>query len=210
MEDNHFQSPYRQKLREQIVAAAMTAFAQKGVKAVKMDDIAQSLGISKRTLYEIYANKELLLYEGIVRAIKEKEAYLLKVQEECETVMDVVLRLYKRNMENRNRTNPQFFEDIKKYPRLADVLENDKRASQQRFVAFLQRGMAEGFFRSDLDYELVTRLISMMSEYVMSAKLYSKYSLHHIFHNMLFVIMRGICTRKGIEILDQIVTTEGK
>ena len=42
----------------------MTLFMADGVRAVKMDDIAAHLGISKRTLYELYSNKEQLLLEG--------------------------------------------------------------------------------------------------------------------------------------------------
>ena len=44
---------YKQRLRDRIVDTAMTAFAAQGIRAVKMDDIAQQLGISKRTLYEL-------------------------------------------------------------------------------------------------------------------------------------------------------------
>jgi len=43
----------------------MTEFLHKGVKSVKMDDIANALAISKRTLYEIYSNKEELLLEAV-------------------------------------------------------------------------------------------------------------------------------------------------
>lgn len=57
-------SPYRQRLKTQIVETAMKAFAEKGIRGVRMDEVASSLGISKRTLYEIYDTKEALLYEG--------------------------------------------------------------------------------------------------------------------------------------------------
>ena len=45
---------YKKALKGRIMETAMKAFAERGVKAVKMDDIAQMLSISKRTLYEIY------------------------------------------------------------------------------------------------------------------------------------------------------------
>ena len=56
---------YRQELQEHILAAAMEEFRRRGVRAVKMDDIAGKLAISKRTLYEIYENKETLLLEAL-------------------------------------------------------------------------------------------------------------------------------------------------
>ena len=57
------QTCYKLELRNRILKAAMTEFLHKGVKSVKMDDIANTLAISKRTLYEIYSNKEELLLE---------------------------------------------------------------------------------------------------------------------------------------------------
>lgn len=51
MRKNNSQNSYRQELRERILATAMNEFYTKGIKAVKMDDIAKRLSISKRTLY---------------------------------------------------------------------------------------------------------------------------------------------------------------
>lgn len=48
--------------KERIVAQAMQMFVSQGIKAVRMDDIAQQLGVSKRTLYELFGDKESLLY----------------------------------------------------------------------------------------------------------------------------------------------------
>lgn len=48
--------------KEKIVAQAMQIFLKQGIKAVRMDDIAQMMGISKRTLYELFGDKETLLF----------------------------------------------------------------------------------------------------------------------------------------------------
>ena len=58
-------STYRQELKVRILQTAMREFKQKGIRDVRMDDIAGILGISKRTLYEIYENKEELLLAGL-------------------------------------------------------------------------------------------------------------------------------------------------
>ena len=58
-------STYRENLKDRILSTAMADFAARGIRAVKMDDIANALSISKRTLYEVYENKEDLLFEGI-------------------------------------------------------------------------------------------------------------------------------------------------
>ena len=48
---------YKRSLKGRILETAMKAFAERGVKAVRMDDVAQMLCISKRTLYEVYKDK---------------------------------------------------------------------------------------------------------------------------------------------------------
>jgi AcrR family transcriptional regulator len=68
-------SEYRKSLRDIVIEASMKAFALHGVRAVKMDDVAQSLSISKRTIYEMFGNKEQLLIEVLktYKAKKEKD-----------------------------------------------------------------------------------------------------------------------------------------
>ena len=58
---------YRENLRLKILDTAMSLFKKRGIKAVRMDDIATDMGISKRTLYEIYSKKEDLLFECVKR-----------------------------------------------------------------------------------------------------------------------------------------------
>ncbi len=58
----------RVELRERIITAATEAFTSKGIKSITMDDIAAALGISKRTLYEVFSDKESLLKECILKA----------------------------------------------------------------------------------------------------------------------------------------------
>ena len=198
---------YRQSLRERIVETAMKMFAMKGIRAVKMDDIAQQLSISKRTLYEIYENKEVLLFEGVKRYKALKDAENRQMMDACPTVMDMILKLYEKRVAEFKQTSPLFYSDLEKYPRVLGFLEKDKKERHQQFVDFLLRGVSEGYFRADLDYELVSQLFSSMTHHVISAQLYSEHSLEHIFHNLVFVTLRGICTQKGIEILDEFVST---
>lgn len=60
------QTLYRKGLKEKILQTSMQMFKVHGIKAVKMDDIATRLSISKRTLYEIYANKEVFYWKEFV------------------------------------------------------------------------------------------------------------------------------------------------
>ena len=59
--------------KEQIMDQVMAMFIAQGIKSVRMDDIARQLSISKRTLYEMFGDKEELLYQCIVRHAKSTE-----------------------------------------------------------------------------------------------------------------------------------------
>jgi len=193
---------YKQGLKEKILDKAMHAFAAQGIKAVRMDDIAQMMGISKRTLYELYENKEVLLYEGVktYRIIKEQEMKALV--DSSQNVMDIILRAHKKKVEELKKVNANFYSDIAKYPTVKQQLEENQKYHHQRTLAFFKRGVAEGYFRGEVDYMLTIRIFDAIGNYIMAQELYRQYSLEHILNNLFFVTLRGFCTDKGVAALD--------
>ena len=79
------------ELRERIIMTATEAFTLKGIKCITMDDIAAALGISKRTLYEVFADKESLLKECILQKQAERDKYLQEIYEQSNNVLEVIL-----------------------------------------------------------------------------------------------------------------------
>ena len=194
---------YRQSLRSKILQAAITAFAQKGIKAVKMDDIAKSLVISKRTLYEIYENKELLLLEGLKEYRAQNDKEYQRLAAESANVIDLVVGVYRRKVEEFKVTCPQFYADLVKYPSVLRMLHAERKRTNDSLVSFFRRGVEEGYFRKDVDSNLMAMLFTAVSDFVMSNQLYKAYSIEQIFHDMVFVSLRGYCTATGIELLDK-------
>ena len=70
-----------------------------------MDDIATSLGISKRTLYEVFSDKETLLEECILKGQKEGDEFLKNVLATSGNVLEVLLKCYQRSIELFHATN---------------------------------------------------------------------------------------------------------
>ena len=81
----------RAELRERIIMTSTEAFTSKGIKCITMDDIAAALGISKRTLYEVFADKETLLKESILKIQQDRDKYLQEVYEHSSNVLEVIL-----------------------------------------------------------------------------------------------------------------------
>ena len=201
-------STYRLSLKSKILDSAMLDFAQRGIKSVKMDDIAKGLNISKRTLYELYENKEILLYECIKKAKAQDEREMLTMMSQHDNVIDIILNIYKIKIEQFKQVTPQFYSDLEKFPKVMSYLEEQHERDHVLQKEFIVRGVEEGYFRKDVDIDIVIIMFDALSQYVRRTRLYNQYPVKDIFNNMLFISFRGICTQKGIEVIDRFLTNE--
>lgn len=194
---------YRKELRGRILEVAMQDFIQRGIRAVKMDDIAGSLGISKRTLYEIFPNKESLLLEGIrLKQAMGEEEMAKYVTEKSPNTMDIIMKFYHMQMEELSSLPMTFITEISRYPLVTEFLRKKHQKSEENANRFFQRGVKEGYFRSDVDYELISRLGEGMTQNAIARQLYFQYEPQYIFRNIIFLFLRGFCTQKGLEYID--------
>ena len=201
-------STYRLSLKSKILDTAMLDFAKRGIKSVKMDDIARGLNISKRTLYEIYENKEILLYECIKKAKAQDECEMLAMMSHHDNVIDIILNIYKIKIEQFKQVTPLFYSDLEKFPMVMSYLEEQHERDRVLQKQFIVRGVEEGYFRKDVDIDIVITMFDALSQYVRRTRLYNQYPVKDIFNNMLFISFRGICTQKGIEVIDHFLMNE--
>ena len=195
-------SPYKQGLRDKIITSAMMAFAKKGIRQVKMDDVASELGISKRTLYEIFDKKEDLLYEGVKYYLGERRSQMQQKAQDCNNVMEIILVAYKLKVEEVRQTNPLFYSEVQKYPKVKKYIANRNEENRSKSIAFLTRGVNEGYFRSDVNYEIINLMTEVFMKHVMDTELYRTYPLTTIFKDFFVTILRGVCTQQGIALID--------
>ena len=193
---------YRQELKSRILEVAMKEFWAKGVKAVKMDDIANLLSISKRTLYEIYDNKEVLLLEVLALSRKRQREHMKEYAEKVgDNVMDIIFELYNMHAEACKNINPRFYEELKKYPMVTEFLTESGDKDEEYSQAFFQRGIEQGYFRAELDYTAISRMMRNCVRNVIMDRSIPSVGNDFIFTNIIFVFFRGFCTMKGIEAL---------
>ena len=197
------QTCYKMELRNRILKAAMTEFLHKGVKSVKMDDIANTLAISKRTLYEIYSNKEELLLEAVRIHEQEFNDHMLQYSlDKNHNVMDIIIEFYKKKLLDIADVSPLFLVELRKYKQVVEYLEKQNAGRHNNALLFFHRGVKEGFFRSDLNFDIILKTSSASVNYAMETQMYKNYSITAIMHNTIFLYLRGICTTKGIKELD--------
>lgn len=203
MKEDKSMTIYMRSLRNRILETAMRAFAKEGVRAVKMDDIAKKLSISKRTLYEIYENKESLLCEGLKKYKTEKEKEQTEIYIRSKNVMDTILYVYRQKVEEFKKTCPEFYADIVRYPSVVKLFQEDRQQSHERMIIFLKRGVDEGYFRNDVNLELASKMFDAISGYIMEKQLYKEFTIEQLFHDFVFVSLRGFCTPEGVRVLDE-------
>src|SRR3712207_5615447 len=161
--DKNTQTAYRRNLKGMILDVAMHEFYSNGIKSVKMDDIAKKLQISKRTLYEIYGNKEELLLEGLRRDELFFEKQLQHfASEQARNVMEIVMKFFQMQMKRLAMVNPCFFVELHKYDLIVSYLDKVHIRRNVRSVEFFKTGIKEGLFKEDLDYELISLLCEEM------------------------------------------------
>ena len=196
---------YRFELKHRILQTAMSLFKKQGIKSVKMDDISAALGISKRTLYEIYNNKEDLLLEGVKddheRSLQELMAF---AEEGGHNEIEIVMKFVQMRMKDLNGINPLFFSEMHRYRRVVDFLQEQHEHQSLKSLEFIREGVRHGYFLPELNYDIVVSMGEAVMNHVMGTKLYERYPIREIFKNYVSVLIRGYCTEKGVQELDKL------
>lgn len=191
-------------MKEKVLQVSWEKFRKQGFKAVKMDDIAHGLGISKRTLYEIYPNKEEILYESI-QAFANRQIEHIKNRTADGDVMDIFSEFFRLHLKSIRSTNPLLVVEIKGIPRIKALMEEGARFREQKMKDFITRGQTEGYFISDVNTELYQKIHNLINDSISETQSYAQFSPDELFRTMVILMIRSICTQKGIQRLDSLL-----
>lgn len=198
----------RQQVKEKIRCTALRMFHERGIRLVKMDDIAAALSMSKRTLYELYANKMELLEDVLELQFNMSRERMRRELKPNASTMDILILALKISIEEMRQTSAAFLDDLHRYPeahRMLDVLE--KRRDKETNKFFWQ-GVREGYFLPDVNYRLVYDIARTFRE---QAMFYRKdYDAREVWITLVRMLLRSVCTLKGIRELDEFLENEVK
>ena len=203
--DNMKEHPSRLELRERIVDTALQSFVTHGIKSITMDDIAAALGISKRTLYEVFVDKESLLKDCILTVQAERDRYLQEVYEQSHNVLEVILAVFQKSIEVFHQTNKRFFEDIKKYPKVYEMMKNRQDSDSQKTMSFFKTGVEQGIFRPDVNFAIVNLLVREQFDVLLNTDICNEYPFIEVYESIMFTYIRGISTEKGARVLEDFI-----
>ncbi|MDD3789819.1 MAG: TetR/AcrR family transcriptional regulator [Petrimonas sp.] len=191
-------------IKNRIVKQAGNLYYQYGIKNTSMDELASSLGISKRTIYENFKDKEEILLYYLKQLRDERNTAFQEFLQESDNIIEFFIRIIELH-QSIPYANVKFYEDIYKYyPKIYALILEDNKQNNIFLKEFLQEGITQGFIRNDLNVDVTAFLVEESTFVYIRASYLEKppFSFPELFFSMTTSFLRGISTDKGIKIMD--------
>lgn len=201
------------ELKEYIVEEADRLFCQYGFKSVTMDDIAKQLGMSKKTIYQHFVDKDELVTILIRNKINKQDCTLqYSIHASPNAVAELLGSIATMN-EQLSNMNARLFFDLQKYHPKAWLIFKDFKEKKLReyITSNLERGIAQGLYREDINIEILTQFRLDQLDLVFNQYdqlLSNKYSLIQIMVEITKHYLHGICNLKGLAIINEHQSTQ--
>ncbi|MBT8273607.1 MAG: TetR/AcrR family transcriptional regulator [Bacteroidia bacterium] len=201
-------------MREKILLKSADMFLNLGFKSVTMDDIANNLGCSKKTIYQHFGNKTklveattLYMFDFISHGIDCICALNKNPIEEIYDIKQFVMDHLKDE-----KSSPQY-QLQKYYPKIYSTLRQKQYGVMHDCVKQnLDRGIELGIYRETLNVEFITRIYFSSIMAIKDKDLFplKHFSMNSLMENYIEYHLRGICTPKGLKILNQYINQPSK
>jgi AcrR family transcriptional regulator len=184
--------------KTRILKTAVELFSKFGFRSISMDDISHQLGMSKKTVYQYFADKDEIVTLAVQTHLAQEKEALKKIQSEVKDAVDFFMRVNNYLMRNIRDTSSATIYDLKKYHgRAWKVIEHFRNDFLLKAVTEnLRAGIAEGNFRPDISVEILARLrmeeVSFLLEFSKEG-----FNLSEVSSNILDHFVCGIATENG-------------
>lgn len=192
------------EVKDRIIEKAHELYFQYGIKNTSMDELASSLGISKRTIYENFKDKEEILKSLIIKLRDERDRIFAEFLVEGYNVVEVFVNVIEIQMKM-PITSAKFINDVYKYyPKISILIQENIEKNNEFLKSFLLKGIEQGYIRDDLNVGVTAFLVEESTYTYVRASYLEKppFSFSDLFYTMMINFVRGISTEKGIKIID--------
>jgi AcrR family transcriptional regulator len=196
-------------MKEKIIQNAAELFLNLGFKSVTMDDIANHMGISKKTIYSNFNNKTELVREATLCVFHEITCGIDHIRELEKDPIEELYEIKKFAMMQLKdeKASPQY--QLKKYyPEIFNTLkEKQFEKMHQCTITNLKRGIALGLYRESLDIEFVSRIYFIGIVGIKEDTLFpsGQFSKAELMEKYLEYHLRGIVTPVGLKTLNKFI-----
>lgn len=184
--------------KEEIIRTTQDLIARNGIRAVRVDEIAQMLGISKRTLYEMFADKNDLIGVCLTNMARQQRKTLASNRRRCGNPLQKALRLANTYIDNLYTVDASFLADIRNKVLFAEYYNENRDFWFSELTRDLETCRKEELLLAEMDAAALTQqLLSSLLEL----------RLNHATREELYLlcrtILRGAATKQGIDYLDR-------
>lgn len=193
--------------KERISAKAEELFMQFGIRSVSMDDIAHSLGMSKKTLYQYYTDKDELVYAMIESHIRDMQHDCESCREQANDAIHEIFITMERIVDELSNMNPMVLYDLEKFHHKA--FQHFKEHKDKYLVKIVRNniewGISQGLYREEVNVDVMSkyRLESMMIPFNVAVFPPGKYNLATISEMIIENFIYGLTTIKGHQLIQQ-------
>jgi len=144
----------------EITQKSLDQFMRYGVRSVSMDDISKSLGMSKKTLYQHFENKESLILSVMQHQQARDSEVFASIKSKSVNAIDEMIQIAEYFLTILKDLGPSFIYDMRKYyPMLwKGVKDFHNVFIKEEIKTNIERGITEGYYRQNLDPQLVSTL----------------------------------------------------
>ncbi len=197
------------EMKERIQLKAEELFKRYGIRSVTMDEISNQLGISKKTLYQSYTDKEEIVDEVFDRMMGENKKLCLMDREKADNAIHEVFLAFDHVLQMFTEMNPAIIFDLHKYHPNVYVKFN---AYKYEFLYNvikdnLQRGISEEIYRPEINIEIMTRYRIESSMLAFNTEIFpqSKKDLAGVEKELLEHFLYGLATAKGVKLVQKYI-----
>ena len=192
---------------EELIVKISALFKKYGIKSVTMDDISRELGISKKTLYQHFENKNDVVYKIADFEIISEFEELKELCAQSVHVIDQLRVVSKYIIEKNFSLNPSLIYSLSKYyPKIWEESINKRQEFIHNLITKnLSKGIKQGMYRGNLDLNIITPFYLFLLN-VRSIESHMNWSIENLdqnFDTIFLYHIRGIATKEGIEYLEK-------
>lgn len=192
---------------ERIIQGGEDLFLKAGIKSVTMDDIAKHIGMSKKTIYQFFKDKNELVIALVKKKLQEDEDQMCDIISKSGNVIEEMINMMKCSEEIFSRINPIVIHDMQKYhPEAWHEFQNFKSAVIiHTMEELLTKGIKQGYIRPDVDVKIMARMRVNQVEMGFNTSIFpvAEFSIWKVQYQLLEHFNYGICTLKGYKLLNQ-------
>jgi len=177
------------------------------IKSVTMDDIAKTLSMSKKTIYQFFGDKDELVSEMMNKLLESEQAEVEKIYRESENSIEELHRFSNFLREHVVNINPALLYDLKKYHHSSWMTfkHYKKTVFLNTLISSLKRGMKDGYYRKDLNPEILAKLRMEEIEMTFDPEIFEreKFEFKEVHLQLFDHFVNGIITEKGRTLLNE-------